>query len=88
MDARVKPEHDSIGGPILLSFVMLGLDPSIHVSPAQAFVKIIPMGVVALDQRDLPVAHPVLQALFPLDGLFGAVIESKTRQERTLFDND
>jgi len=49
---------------------MLGLDPSIHVSTARAFVKIIPIRVVALDKRNLPVAHPVLQSFLALNGLF------------------
>jgi hypothetical protein len=45
--------------------VTLALDARVHSSgstrgPAvQAFVKIVPVRVVALDQRDLPVAYPV-----------------------------
>ena len=53
---------------------MLGLDPSIQESLGDRVVQVVPVGILPLDQADLPSTAPALEVSFALSGESGVLV--------------
>ena len=80
MGPRIKPEDDRERNDNKTLPVILELDPRIQDSAAQRIVKILPMKIIAFNQRDLPVTIPMFQVFLALNRLFGTVVTFNINQ--------